>query len=210
MIVKIISDTHNDHQELDQNSLEADVLIHCGDFGTKGNYAEAYSFLHWFVKQPAKYKILVPGNHDGRIKKNAELQKLAYDFGIKLLMNDSIVINGFKFYGGHFVPFFNQGKYNTGRNKRREIWENIPKDTDVLITHAPPKLIFDTNVRGEHCGCDELLKAVQIVKPKYHVFGHIHEHAGSVKTLGSTTYMNCANKDESYLTTRLTPMEFEL
>jgi len=210
MIIKVISDTHNDHHELDQDSLEADVLIHCGDFGTKGNYTEAYRFLHWFVKKPAKYKLLVPGNHDKRFKSHSELLKLAWDLGIKVLMNEGIDINGYKFWGGHFVPWFRQGVCQTTLETRKSAWEKMPDNTAVLITHVPPRGILDTNLKGEHCGCDQLLAKVNEVRPAYHVFGHIHEHAGKVKELGGVKFMNCCNKDRTYLTTRLNPTTFEL
>ena len=210
MIVKVISDTHNDHHELDQDSLECDILIHCGDFGTKGNYTEAYRFLMWFVKQPAKYKLLVPGNHDKRFKSHNELLKLAYDLGIKVLMNKELVINGYKFYGGHFVPWFRQGKCQVDLETRRSAWKDIPQDTTVLITHVPPRGILDTNSQGEHCGCDQLLAKVNEVRPAYHVFGHLHEHAGQGKELGGVKFVNCCNKNRFYITTEFKPFEFEL
>jgi len=210
MLVKVISDTHNHHQELDQSSLEADVLIHCGDFGTKGNYTEAENFLLWFVKQPAKYKILVPGNHDKRIKSHPDLHTLAYDLGINLLMSGSIDINGYLFHCESFVPTFRNGQCQETPEYRREQWRDIPKETAVLITHAPPRTIFDTNVSGVHLGCEELLCKINEIEPPYHVFGHIHEHAGKQITLGKTTFMNCCNKNELYITTRLEPISFEL
>lgn len=52
----------------------------------------------------------------------------------------------------------------------------IPDDTDVLITHTPPVGHGDLCSSGVRAGCVELLTTVQKrVKPKYHVFGHIHE-----------------------------------
>ena len=54
----------------------------------------------------------------------------------------------------------------------------IPLDTDVLITHGPPFGILDRCYDDQRVGCEELLKAVKRVKPKLHVFGHIHENYG--------------------------------
>lgn len=55
-------------------------------------------------------------------------------------------------------------------------WEMIPSDTDILITHTPPVGHGDLCCSGVRAGCVELLSTVQNrVKPKYHVFGHIHE-----------------------------------
>lgn len=210
MIVKVISDTHNSHHELDQDSLEADILIHCGDFGTRGNYTEAENFLMWFVKQPAKYKLLVPGNHDKRFKSGDDLRKLARDLGIKVLMNEGLDINGYKFWGGHFVPWYRQGVCQVDLETRKKAWEDMPNDVAVLITHAPPRGILDTNSKGEHCGCDQLLAKVNKVRPAYHVFGHLHEEGGVTKQLGGVTFMNAANKNRLYKTVRFTPMEFHL
>lgn len=55
-------------------------------------------------------------------------------------------------------------------------WDKIPDDTDILVTHTPPVGHGDLCCTGVRAGCVELLTTVQQrVKPKYHVFGHIHE-----------------------------------
>lgn len=55
-------------------------------------------------------------------------------------------------------------------------WNKIPDDTDILVTHTPPVGHGDLCCTGVRAGCVELLTTVQQrVKPKYHVFGHIHE-----------------------------------
>lgn len=53
-------------------------------------------------------------------------------------------------------------------------WANrIPQDTDVLITHTPPKYHLDLNL-----GCASLLTEIWRVKPRLHIFGHIHSGHG--------------------------------
>jgi hypothetical protein len=57
----------------------------------------------------------------------------------------------------------------------------IPDDTDVLITHGPPHGVLDAAMDGFLCGCEELLDAVTTrVKPRLHIFGHIHEGYGKI------------------------------
>ena len=52
----------------------------------------------------------------------------------------------------------------------------IPVGTDILVTHTPPVGYGDRCATGVRAGCVELLNIVQKrVKPKYHVYGHIHE-----------------------------------
>ena len=43
----------------------------------------------------------------------------------------------------------------------------------------------------EHCGDQMLLAKVIQVKPKYHLFGHIHEGYGVLKTNDKQPYGNC-------------------
>ncbi len=82
-------------------------------------------------------------------------------------------------------------------------FDAIPDDTDVLISHGPPHRYFD----GE-LGCPALLKRLKVIKPKLHVFGHIHS-AGGTKGMGqkedgleNTLFVNAANCGENYALVR--------
>jgi Icc-related predicted phosphoesterase len=68
----------------------------------------------------------------------------------------------------------------------------IPLNTDILITHGPPfgKLDY-VPYNNVNVGCEDLLARVQEIKPKIHVFGHIHEGYGYVFD-GTTHYINAA------------------
>ncbi|KAK6498474.1 hypothetical protein TWF481_011065 [Arthrobotrys musiformis] len=66
-----------------------------------------------------------------------------------------------------------------------DIWEDIPDETDVLITHGPPYSHLDGwpvsighGVVETHKGCEGLRRACWKVRPMLHVFGHIHEGRG--------------------------------
>lgn len=55
-------------------------------------------------------------------------------------------------------------------------WNKIPDNVDILVTHSPPLGHGDLCYSGIRAGCVELLSTVQNrVKPKYHIFGHVHE-----------------------------------
>ncbi|KAI9652053.1 MAG: hypothetical protein M1831_007245 [Alyxoria varia] len=57
-----------------------------------------------------------------------------------------------------------------------QIWKDtIRIDTDILVTHTPPQWHLDLP-RG--MGCSSLLQELWRVKPKLHVFGHVHEGSG--------------------------------
>jgi predicted phosphodiesterase len=60
----------------------------------------------------------------------------------------------------------------------KDAWsETVPKDTDILVTHTPPKYHLDLPLR-KGIGCEHLLAEVRRVKPALHVFGHVHWGAG--------------------------------
>ena len=76
------------------------------------------------------------------------------------------------------------------------MFENIPTDADVLITHQPPYGILD---EGDdiHYGSKTLRESIKQSKPKYHLFGHIHGLNG-IKKAGGIIYSNAALVDEDY------------
>ena len=91
----------------------------------------------------------------------------------------------------------------------RARWDLIPTETDVLITHGPPHGIADTVKRpvaqivstlagqGLHVGCEDLVRAVRRVRPRLHVFGHIHEGYARVAQDG-VTFVNASSCDVRY------------
>lgn len=200
MKVTAISDTHNEHDNLYLDS--GDILIHAGDAGIKGTFTEMKNFLDWLVKQPFKYKVFVPGNHDKKMYTHQDLIKLAEDYGIIVLHNDSAIIEGVHIFGVS-KTFPSEDKVEMFE-EREEAWKAIPKKVDILVTHIPPKGILDLADRGQNIGCSELKKVVYERAPSYHVFGHCHEYAGwqvhkpNKSFFHNIKFMNVAAKDRNY------------
>lgn len=58
----------------------------------------------------------------------------------------------------------------------------VPEDTDILITHGPPETLHDAiALEGGRVGCPWLRKALERVRPRLHVFGHVHEGFGATR-----------------------------
>ncbi len=77
-------------------------------------------------------------------------------------------------------------------------WNAIPANIDILISHSPPLGHGDLCRSGLRAGCTELLSTVQQrVKPKYHIFGHIHEDYG-VTSDGKIIFINASTCDVEY------------
>lgn len=174
MRIVTLSDTHGHHRKV--SVPEGDVLIFAGDFMTSGyNFHEVGDFAQWFTSLPHPKKIWIAGNHDRAVESNKKACLPVFK-GSVYLENDSTEYFGVKFYGSPITPAFNNWAFNVERGEAiKKYWDNIPDDTDVLITHGPPKGVLDNSIEwGPGLGCEELAKRVAEVRPTIHIFGHIH------------------------------------
>jgi predicted phosphodiesterase len=216
------SDTHTMGRRLHRSTL-GDVFVHAGDLSFKGGYAEVYKELEWVDAQPEKYKIVVPGNHDWVFDPNRPeffrgwrlfapgmsreamqelIVSLRDDFpGITFLIDQAVTIQGVKFYGSPWQPYFWQWAFNFPRGNRevaRETWAKIPDDTNVLITHGPPEGIRDGVDSFHRTGCPDLRSRVDELKDlRLHIFGHIHEGYGT-QMVGDKLFINAAACNKEY------------
>ncbi len=176
-----ISDTHTCHDQLNIPD-NIDLVIHSGDFANyqdpARNEPEAHKFLKWFRELDIPNKVLICGNHDSSIERGLITGKYIRSLGIKYLYNETTEVMGLKIWGSPYTPTFGDWSFMTSRAKIGRVWESIPDNTDIIVTHGPPKGILDiTNRRDnlqEQCGCGALMKRVLDIQPKLMCFGHIH------------------------------------
>ncbi|XP_063235415.1 UPF0046 protein C25E10.12 isoform X2 [Bacillus rossius redtenbacheri] len=126
------------------------------------------------------------------------------------LQDQGVMLYGLKIYGTPWQPEFCKWAFNVPRGEAcLRKWEQIPGDTDVLVTHTPPVGYGDLCCSGVRAGCVELLATVQQrVRPRYHVFGHVHEGYG-ITTDGKIIYINASTCDLNYLPTN-PPIVFDV
>jgi len=209
MKVICISDTHARFLEI--VIPKCDVLIISGDISIKGNIWELESFSRWLKTQSKNFDkaILIAGNHDWCFQNTRQLclDILKRDLGTKIeyLEDSEVIIDGIKIYGSPWQPEFHNWAFNMERGEKiKRIWDNIPDDVNILITHGPPHGIGDLVRERIHAGCLELLKRIQQLKNlKLHVFGHIHSGNGNYISddIVGVIFCNAAICDESYLAT---------
>lgn len=188
-----ISDTHALHDEI--RLPEGDILVHTGDFTNVGGWGEFANFVDWFASQPHKHKVFTCGNHDKICEARLEDCKAYVPAGINFLVDEAVEIAGLKFYGSPWTPKFFNWNYMAARGDDLGIlWDMIPEDTDVLMTHGPPYGHGDLTKRGSVVGCFDLLERVKEVEPKLHIFGHIHEGYGITTSdaVGWTRFVNAS------------------
>ncbi|SHI53799.1 metallophosphatase domain-containing protein [Flavobacterium haoranii] len=197
MQITTISDTHGLHHQLQLSG--GDLLIHAGDVCNRGTQEEAANFIDWFEKQPYTYKVFIAGNHDFFFEHftQQEIQNILPK-NIYYLNDSSIEIEGINIWGSPITPEFHNWAFN--RKIGEEInkhWQLIPNNTDILITHGPSFGLLDKTFHNQNVGCVDLLKNVERVNPKYHIFGHIHEGFGVLEHL-NTTFINTSSLDFNY------------
>jgi Icc-related predicted phosphoesterase len=198
MKLVLFSDTHRKHQKVQLGS--GDLLIHCGDFTSRGDLKDVEDFASYMKKQDFGCKIVIAGNHDFCFEdeRKVEAEKLLLDAGLIYLNDSGIEFSGFNIWGSPIQPYFHNWAFNRQRGEEIDRhWQMIPTDTDILITHGPPAGILDRCISGERVGCADLLKKVEAIRPKIHAFGHIHEDYGQLLKDG-TLFVNACSLDLKY------------
>jgi Icc-related predicted phosphoesterase len=190
--IAAISDTHSKHEWL--KIPPVDILVHTGDFTEGGTQAQAIDFFQWFQEQPAKYKIVIAGNHDFFMAAgNQEKIKAIIPANVIYLNDELAEVGGLRIWGSPIQPTFLNMAFNRARGKEiKAHWDLIPDNIDLLLTHGPAHGILDKTSRNKHVGCEELRKAVERQKPRVHICGHIHEAYGNVWHKG-TLFINASS-----------------
>lgn len=218
MRIVCISDTHSLHTGMVHEIPSGNVLIHAGDISNRGGEKDVTDFVHWFQNiKGFDMKIFVSGNHDHCFERvNEPHHKGDYYWlhnlmspenlsqsDVVYLQDDFITIDTpefskpIKFYGSPWQPWFYDWAFNLPRmgEELLEKWNNIPTDTDVLITHGPPNgfgdLVNNWRQPNTNVGCELLRNRIEEIKPLLNVFGHIHEGYG-VYTNDKTTFVNAS------------------
>lgn len=200
MKLVLIADTHSLHRKVAVP--DGDILIHAGDMTNVGDIHDVVDFAKWMQELPHKHKVVVAGNHDFCFENswsNVAKGALA-DAGIVYLHDSGCEIAGLSFWGSPYTPVFMQWAFM--RKRGSEIlrhWDLIPNHTDILITHGPPMGLCDrSSPSGENLGCADLRDAVDRIRPRLSVFGHIHGGAGGTIFAGGCLAVNASVVDEAY------------
>lgn len=174
-----LSDTHGMHRRIEKRYPlpEADILVHTGDLTNNGKESELKDVDKWFgeIKHRFEHIVIIAGNHDlysGKQPRKIIKNAIVLDHAIA---DDISAKYGLKIFGSPWVPHMRAG--NSGGKGHR--FHEIPADIHVLLTHGPPRDIFDSTSSSSSWGSSkELNEAIRRSKPRAHLFGHLHEQRG--------------------------------
>ena len=201
------------HGQMDEVQVpECDLLIIAGDICPTTNHEAAWQanwlkdhFASWLSSVPAKNIVGIAGNHDFVFQ---YAKKWTIELSWHYLYNDSVEIDGIKIWGSPWSPHFgynwafNFPTGNAGKTRAALLYQTIPLDTDIVITHGPPKGYGDyVHWDGSLAGCPILLSRMYEIQPKLHVFGHIHGGTGVYQS-ADIKFINASVLSENYELTK--------
>lgn len=207
MRIVAIADTHGQHRALTDEQHyrrmpEGDVLVVAGDLcAMDGTKADILDMVDWMGGLDYKWKLLIGGNHDLPLDRpyKADLWRAMRAAGIYYCEHEGMEIEGVTLFLTPYTPRLRGIPWAFGYDPqvRTNKWDDVPDWTDVLVTHGPAYEILDKTIYGIHAGCPQMLRMIDRVRPKVHLFGHIHEGCGR-RWVEGTEHVNCAVVDERY------------
>ena len=220
-----MSDTHGHLSEIAVP--QGDILVHGGDVTSTGETAAIQELTDYVREKAFPHTICIAGNHDLTLhesfyQKNwkrfhsTPLNSSDGRKALETLMEETAAATSdtapkfvyledkscnvpISIYGSPWTPEFYNWAFNVPRGQPSwDTWAKIPDDTDVLVTHGPPLGRGDLCTHVGRAGCYDLLYHVQQrVKPRLHIFGHIHEGYGASFD-GTTLFVNASNLNFCY------------
>lgn len=171
-----LADSHGFEEQL--TVPDGDILVHAGDLTQRGTRAQLQRFNDFLAGLPHRHKLVVAGNHDFLFQRSPH-EARALLTAATYLEDAEVTVEGLRFWGSPWQPWFYDWAFNLRRGPALdEKWALIPAGIDVLVTHGPPAGYGDRTWSGERVGCEDLLRHLDRVQPRLHLFGHIHEDRG--------------------------------
>lgn len=141
----------------------------------------------WLAAAPAAHKILTWGNHDwcGQACNFAgDGPGVAASTALQIVVDTGTTVSGngngrpISVWGTPWSRQFMRWAFMKSEAELAELYATIPRGLDVLVSHQPPYGYGDSadpqSGEAEHLGSRELLSAIERVKPRLVICGHIH------------------------------------
>lgn len=180
-IICAISDTHEQHKSV--SIPKCDLLIHAGDITGRGSLGKLRSFNAWVAdlldSGHVGEAVYIAGNHDITLEGNScDVAEALLQAGTYLNCTTATVC-GLTVHGIPHQLKFCDWAFNTDEARLTKLFDAVPQNTDILVTHGPPHGVRDRSEAGTYCGSVALYNWIKKNQPKMVVCGHIHEGWGA-------------------------------
>ncbi|KAI6019633.1 hypothetical protein F5J12DRAFT_480358 [Pisolithus orientalis] len=167
--------------------------------GSYGALPQLTRTIDWLTSLEHPVKIIVAGNHDLCLDENwarpdygfqperarATVRSLA-SAGLYYLEHESLHFTApsgkvWKVYGSPAAPIHLEGAFQyASSTEAKAIYQRVPEDTEILITHTPPYRTLDKTRKRKYVGCPTLSSRLrQLRHCRLHVFGTYPRSRGS-------------------------------
>lgn len=85
----------------------------------------------------------------------------------------------FKIFGSPYSPAKGQWAFGYQPEEATKLWDEVPLDVDITVTHTPPKYHCDEANERRAAGCEALRCMLWRVRPRLAICGHVHEGRGA-------------------------------
>src|SRR5512135_352240 len=125
----------------------ADLLLFAGDI-QMNNSDSGMKFISWLHRLPYTRKILTFGNHDGNYIYVVNFLRRSEFPSITVLNNESTTVDGIKIFGSPYSVEYGNWYFMKRDSELAGMWQKIPDDVNILLTHCPPYGILDSTCDG--------------------------------------------------------------
>jgi len=165
----------------------------------------------WLVRTPAAHRLLTWGNHDWcgqAFTFDADAPAHAHSGALQIVVDRCTTVpmtertGSISIWMTPWSNLFMDWAFMKPRPALAELYATIPGGIDILVTHQPPIGYGDTHDptgsgQPEHLGNADLLAAIDRIKPRLVICGHIHGGHGRFDYHDTTIY-NVSVVDDCY------------
>ncbi len=147
------------------------------------------TYWPWVDRMGFREHVVTFGNHDWCGEVLGLTSGATVDAAVHVL--------GLSVWCSPWTPRFFDWAFMDTEKGLEQRYAEIPAGTDIIVSHGPPFGYGDKTFAGNHAGSMALLRAIDRVKPKLVICGHIHEGYGHYKHFGTDIY-NVSLSDSMY------------
>jgi hypothetical protein len=111
--------------------------------------------------------------------RSSSILYLKHEAAVLRLSADNGPKTTFKVFGSPYSPASGMWAFGYTPDEATQLWDKMPLDSDIVITHTPPKFHRDERSDRRAAGCEALRCMLWRVRPRLAICGHIHESRGA-------------------------------